>query len=583
MRMNLKKYIYLVLWCFLPSLLLAQSADLKKANKEFELQNYSAAIKSYLEILKTEPNNVAAMSKLGDAYSILNNLENAKKFYDKSVRIPGVRPETMLNYAHTLMMLGDYANANTWFSLYAEGVPDVGNHFAVASETALKRKNTSPIFKVKSSNLSTSSSDFGAAFFGNMVVFASTREDIKLTNPTGNVALNGRNQLFIGEMNSGGTVDRPRHLKKVLKNNLSEGPVSFTKDGRMVAYTKNNFKEGVRQVPAAGLEMSIYIAEVKENGEWVNEVAFAHNGSGFSTGFPSFSPDGKQLYFSSNRPDGYGGYDIFVSQRTGSTWSQPSNLGSFVNSAGNEITPFHDGKQLYFSSDWHPGFGGFDIFRAEQSGSKWTKVFHQGTAVNSSRDDYGFAYNKSKNIGFFTSNRKGGKGNEDLYIASKAVERFLIVVKDADSKQLLQDVILDFSACGGKVVTTDKEGRYGVQAQEGFTCDVIARMEGYKSQTLKIKGQGNSDVNKFDVNLVSLNSTTKPPTVDPTPPVTETTSPSGGTTTPPTTEPSEGTIPPVSNVATTKYFGKVIKAGSAEGIAGVKIWVTNPAQGKRWF
>jgi len=157
------------------------------------------------------------------------------------------------------------------------------------------------------------------------------------------------------------------------------------------------------------------MAEVTGNGDWKNEVPFPYNGSGYSTGYGSFSADGRAIYFASDRPDGFGGYDIYVSYRVGNSWSAPENLGPVVNTQGNEMTPFDDGTYLFFTSDWHMGFGGLDIFRASKTNNRWDVIEHAGNGLNSSRDDYSFVYDTRSSRGYFTSNRVGGKGQEDIY------------------------------------------------------------------------------------------------------------------------------------------------------------------------
>ena len=141
------------------------------------------------------------------------------------------------------------------------------------------------------------------------------------------------------------------------------------------------------------MQLSIFVGEVDDE-DWTGSTAFVHNAVNSNTGYPSFSPDGKALYFASDRPGGFGGYDIYVCYQYGDSWSAPENLGPVVNSQGNEISPFFDGTDLTFSSDYHSGFGGYDVFRAEKTDFNFDRVYHLGTGVNTSYDDYGFVFDK---------------------------------------------------------------------------------------------------------------------------------------------------------------------------------------------
>ncbi len=120
-------------------------------------------------------------------------------------------------------------------------------------------------------------------------------------------------------------------------------------------------------------------------------------------------------FFASDREGGFGGWDLYLSYKEGTNWTKPINLGPAVNTPGDEITPYFDGLNLYFASDYHLGFGGFDVFMAEQGEGRWLKSTNLGQPVNSSTDDYGMIMDSYRNFGYMVSNRSGGKGLEDIY------------------------------------------------------------------------------------------------------------------------------------------------------------------------
>lgn len=468
----------------------AQSG-LKKANKEFELYAFNLAVKSYRKVLEKEPNNAEALARMGDCYRHLNQMGEAAQWYVKALEQEGVDPVNLFYFGEVLKAMGEYEKAKVYFEIYAEGQPYFGEHFAASCDFAQSMKGISTVYRVKKEFVNTTSSDFGPAFFKDQVVFSSSRSDIPRADVGKGETWTGdaKNQLFISSTDKNGYLTIPKFLRSDLSNQYNEGPLSFSGDGTIVAFTKNDFVDGTRQIPSSGMELSIYIAEVNSNGDFREAKAFPYNGSGYSSGFPSLSADGKTMYFSSNRPDGLGGWDIYVSRRIGETWTTPENLGAVVNTAGNEISPFFLGNSLFFSSDWHHGFGGLDIFRAERNDNEWNKVYHLGNGINSPRDDYGLIFSADKNIGYFTSNRSGGKGREDIYQFSKRTDQILITVSDAEG-QPVPGASVDFSACNESVFITDEGGNYAFQALGGLDCETIISKVGYTSFALKVESSG---------------------------------------------------------------------------------------------
>ncbi len=483
--------------------IMAQSG-LKKADKEYELHAYERAVDSYLSVLNADSKDGNAMGRLADSYRHLNQLDQALVWYGRAVSQRGVNPEVLLQYAKTLMNDGNYVEAKEWLKRYAEGRPDIGNHYLANCTYAIAMRGVTPLYKVKREFLNTEASEFGPAIYGDQVVYASSRTDIKrkqLEKDNSNWTGGKQSQLYITSRDANGFLRQPTFLHGDLQNQYQQGPVSYSADGKWVAFTKNNFIEGIRHIPSSGLELSIYIAEVGSDGDWKDAKPFTYNGTGYSTGYPAFSPDGQNLYFASDRPDGFGGFDIYVSRRIGASWSTPENLGATVNSRGNEITPFFDGASLYFASDWHQGLGGFDLFRAEQENRNWSKLFHLGNGINSSIDDYGFVYDNKNNLGYFTSNRKGGKGNEDIYQVTKLTDMIEIVVIDGDTRQPIAAAQLDFSACDEPVFATNDAGIYQFHALAGLDCEVLVSKQGFESSKLQVLSAGKRESKSYEVQL----------------------------------------------------------------------------------
>jgi cell division septation protein DedD len=495
--------LLLALGLFLSNVAMAQPA-LKRANKNYELSEFSKAIQDYKEVLSKTPNHLEANCKIADSYRHLNQQDRALPHYQAAVSTTGVENMYVFQYGLTLMELGQYDIARRVFEKLASDSPDFRTralNFAEACQYAVNNLDP-PLFKVANEYVNTLSSDFGPTLLGDRVVYASSRTDIITRNSRNAPASGtGANRLFISQRDKNGFLEVPVTLHSGLANATNEGPVAYSADGKWVAITKNNFTDGTRMMPSSGLSLTLYIAQTGENGDWTNTVPFPHNGTDFSTGFPSFSSDGKALFFASDRPGSYGGFDLYVSYRAGNTWSAPENLGTTVNSIGNEITPFYDGTSLYFASDYHRGFGGFDIFRAEESSGRWASIFHGGPGLNSSVDDYGFVYDASRNVGYFVSNRPGGKGGEDIYRIQKETENIVIKVTDAITGVAISDAAIDFTNCGDKTYQTDVNGIFNFQLMENLNCAVTIKKDGFLSKTVKITSLGLRQSRTLDVQL----------------------------------------------------------------------------------
>lgn len=506
--------LFRILFILVPGLFICHAAlaqpALKRANKNYELAEFSKAIQEYKEVLAKTPDHLEANSKIADSYRHLNQQDRALPHYQAAVSQVGVDKMYVFQYGLTLMELGQYDIARRIFEKLAEDSPEYrtrAKNFAEASIYAINNQDP-PLYKVANEYVNTASSDFGPTFLNGRVVYSSGRNDIQNRNNRNAPAeAPGANRLFITQRDKNGYLEVPVTLHSGLNNPTNEGPVSYSADGKWVAITKNNFTDGTRIIPSGGMSLTLYIAQANESGEWSNAVPFPHNGVDFSTGFPSFSSDGKALFFASDRPGGYGGFDLYVSYRVGNTWSTPENLGVVVNSIGNEITPFFDGTSLYFASDFHRGFGGFDIFRAEESGGRWATIFHGGPGLNSSVDDFGFVFDASANIGYFVSNRPGGKGAEDLYRIQKETENVVIKVTDAITGVAIPDATVDFTNCGDKTYQTDLNGIFNFQLMENLNCAVTIKKDGFLSKTVKITSLGLRQSRTLDVQLANSGET----------------------------------------------------------------------------
>ena len=257
--------------------------------------------------------------------------------------------------------------------------------------------------------------DFSPTFYQNGIVYVTSRHkqgavDEKIQETFF--------ELYYAELDAAGNPMRPQRFSTVLNSRAHEGPVTFNRNQDRMYFTRNNLKDGIRRADNKGVtRLKIYEARRgRYDWERVQEMPFGSDK--YSVCHPALSADGQRLFFASDMPGGYGGYDLYFAERTeDGTWSDPINLGADVNTSRNEGFPFaHKNGNLFFSSDGHPGAGGLDIFRIDIADNEWGRVENLGAPFNSAADDLGFILDRDGTRGFLTSNRGGGTGKDDIYL-----------------------------------------------------------------------------------------------------------------------------------------------------------------------
>jgi len=416
--------------CFIALSLSAQNSDYDAGNTYFQSSLYKEAILSYEKALEREPDLLQAKSKLADCYRLVNNPQKASVLYaDLAQSLDGKK--YLWDYAQTLRSTGRYAEAKEVFLRYAQQVDNKkGQQLARSCEwAAANLNNLSPMFSVENMEaLNSKNADFAPTFYKEQLLFASSRSVAKETNGLVNWTNDAFNQYYqaTGDAKSG-VFSAAKPLRNFIGKDINDAPMSFSGDGSLVAITSNNFMDGIRQIDGSGMLMDIYVYEALSKSEWKpgSQQFFTYNASAdaeipFSTGTPFITDKGDAIYFASNRPGGFGGYDIYMCYRTPKGWSLPKNLGYPINTAGNELCPFIDQfERLYFASDYHYGYGGLDIFSAEKRPYGWANLQNLGTGVNSAHDEMYFVINAANKVGYFSSNRPNGKGYEDIYKAQQ--------------------------------------------------------------------------------------------------------------------------------------------------------------------
>jgi len=470
--------------CLIFSASLVAQSNLEKANKQFELGSYNNAIKSYQKILEKDPINQTAIIRLADCYRMTNKMYDAENWYRKAAQSSKIEPSLYLNYGKVLMANSEYEKAKTWFAKYDTTDRIIAQHYIKHCDFALTNKALEPYFEVSNESFNSAAIEFGPVFFKDLLVFSSSRSDIKRAKKLNLDDFQGRypNQYFKIGLNSPNKI--PEFFRSDLTNVYNEGNLSIATATSKIAFTRNSFVDGIR-IPYQLENNSIFLGEIDNLGTIKNIEPFPFNGTSYSCVFPCLNEDGSELYFASNRPDGFGGYDIYVSKKSGRNWSAPQNLGSKVNTAGNEISPFILSQKLYFSSDFHLGFGGQDIFYAEKTADGYKNITHLGTGVNSPYDDFNYCYNAKLDIGYFVSNRNF-KNGEDIYSVKSQTKELKIIVLETESRKPIDEVELEFISPKLAKAKSDNFGQYSIQVPNNTIIQLKANKNGYQSSTKNI-------------------------------------------------------------------------------------------------
>ena len=400
-------------------------------NYHFDKESYKKAIERFSSI---ENKNVDVLRKLGKSYLNLNNLDSSERYY-KIVAEKTNNSADWYNYSHTLYMNDKFDEAEYIRSKYAysskEKRADIFKNNKAHTELLDK------ISKVDLVNLSinTKNSDFGAYAVKNdstntyYTLFTSANVSslkeikkskfVKPDQPTYDIY---KTQLNYPSLEVSSSIS----LSGQFSNEYQEGPAIITEDQQTVYFTRSNSLDADDDV----LYLSLYSVSSGMLDQQDSIIPFSINDDHYSVMHPTISNDGKKIFFSSNIPGGYGGLDIYYCEIEGvqsknvdgnlkkvNKLSDPINLGNRINTEGNEVFPYiMNDDLLFYSSDGRLGLGGLDIFAANNYlDTSLIKIDNLGKPFNSPKDDFSFFISKDIKFGFLSSNRFGGKGDDDIY------------------------------------------------------------------------------------------------------------------------------------------------------------------------
>lgn len=492
------------------------------AGKYFNEFAYKKAAELYQSIHDKGDNSYLVLSRLADSYYFNFEFEKAEENYRKLIKSNEAitSPEHLFRYAQVLKTNGKIKESDDWLlklknkngdDSRVKALENNKNYFV---EYSNRDKTYINIHNLTSN---TAYSDFGAFIYNNSLYFASTNpktdRDNKLYKWNKQPYLN----IYRAQqknINKQKILDVEKTtILKGLSSKYHESNIIITRNGEKAYFTRDNFdgkelKGDKNQIA----HLKIYSAE-KINNIWGNIKELSFNSDNFSCGHPALSPDEKTLYFVSDMPNGYGETDLYKATiLKNDTFSKPENLGKKINTEGREMFPFIDNDHvLYFASDGHLGLGALDVFESKNKNGSFSNPINLGSPINGPFDDFAFAINNKHSFGFFSSNRKGGVGDDDIYsfIIYKCKEDIKGIITDSRTGTPIENATVQLINEKGEPISEQKTGPFGKYLFEKIDCEknfvVLASKKDYKNsqkktQTLAI----NKQIVTENINLESL-------------------------------------------------------------------------------
>lgn len=508
--------LFILLFALGSSAMIAQT---KLADKFFKNYGYIKASELYEEAVKKGDSSLHVLTKLGDCYYNNSKSQEAVKWYGAAAnKYKDIGPEYMFKYIQSLKSIGQYAEADEWTRKYMELQADDDRledyqESNLAQYEDLKEPDNM-VVKLFNLPFNTGNSDFGAYQLGDQLIFASAR-------PDGNEKLYGWNKEPFLDLYQTSVSEEDGELKfgeidyinaTKINTKYHEATITVSKDGKTMYFTRDNMtgKNRLGYDRKGTSHLKIYRATLEDT-TWTDIKDLPFNSEKFSNGHPTLSPDNKTLYFVSDREGGMGGTDIYsVAINEDGTYGEPVNLGDKVNTEGREMFPFIDkDSTLYFSSDGHLNLGLLDIFKSNILKGEDGDPENMGAPYNSGYDDFAYVIS-GDGRGYLSSNRPGGRGNDDIYSFTAYECKQIVkgITRDKRTNEILPSVTVKLIDETGKIlseVTSDLQGAYQFEVDCNKKYTILGTKEDYKDHMKELTTNDDPDkVHEVDLYLEPL-------------------------------------------------------------------------------
>ena len=480
----------------------AQTKKLDSGNKQYDNLSYVDAIKTYERVAEKGYKSVELFEKLGNSYYFNGKLKEANKWYTELFALnEPVESEYYYRYSQTLKANNEYEKANKYLDMFhAKTDADLrGNIYENQKDYKEIIARNSGRYEVKPTDINSKVSDYGAAIYGDKLIFSSARDSVGFAKVQSKWTSQAFTNLYSADIKPDGSLEKAKRFSNILNSKFNESTPVFTKDLKTVYFTRNNFnngKEGYDQDKKIALK--IYKANLVD-GKWVNIQELPFNSDNYSVAHPALSADEKTLYFASDMPGTKGLSDIFMVDILGeNSYGTPKSLNGAINTEGRETFPYVTANnELYFSSDGHQGLGGLDVYATKLSGdTAILPITNVGAPVNGPMDDFAYLIDSSTKKGYFSSNRDGGKGFDDIYsFLEKTPLKFDFkqdlegTITNSETGEILDNAkitLYDENFKPLQETTSDANGNYAFKVDPGKKYYVRGEKEDYETKEVAV-------------------------------------------------------------------------------------------------
>ena len=476
---------------------------IEKGEEYFDKMWYAESARIFDIVLeKTEAKHtLPLLSKAGDSHYYIGNLEKSYKWYNEIYQRyeNQMQEETFFKYTQTLKGTGKYRRAAALTKILRQKRDEPLNELKKIDNNTWKGAYT---VKIKNLGINSPYSDFSPMFHnGSDIVYSSAKDSSILTTRKYRWTNQPFLDLYVSKRkNEEGDLSSPKKFSKNINTKYHEASLAFSPDQKTIYFTRNNYGKRLRRGKNGINHLKIYQSRFV-GGEWTKAEELPFNSEDYSTGHPAVSKDGTKMYFVSDRPGGFGETDIYmVDIYENGTFSEPQNLGRTINTEAKEMFPYITENVLYFSSNRPLGFGGLDVYKSEGADGQFSVGVNLGQPINSNRDDFSYIINDKGVQGYFASNRKGGKGDDDIYSFAYTLNSNTISgsVADLTTRQPISNATISLTGKDGSILNTtvaDSTGNYTFKYLNPTTdYRVVAKKEGYLADSLSVRTKDNEHV-----------------------------------------------------------------------------------------
>ena len=476
---------------------------IEKGNEYFDKMWYAEAARIFDIVLEqTEAQHtLPLLAKAGDSHYYTGNLEKAYTWYHELHQAykDDMSEDTLFKYTQTLKGTGKYRRAATLTKILRQKRDEPLNELEKIDTSTWEGAYT---VKIKNLGINSSYSDFSPMFHhGSDIVYASAKDTSFLTTRR----YRWTNQPFLDiyvakSKNEEGDLSAPEKFSRKINTKYHEASMAFSPDQKTIYFTRNNYGKRLKRGENGINHLKIYRSQIID-GEWSKAEELPFNSENYSVGHPTVSPDGKKMYFVSDKPDGYGETDIYVVDIfEDGGFSEPKNLGKTINTEAKEMFPYVAENALYFSSNRPMGLGGLDVYKSEGAGEQFSVGVNMGEPINSRRDDFSYIVDETGEKGYFASNRKGGKGDDDIYSFTYTLNLNAIVgtVENESTGEALSNAHISLYSKEGTLINeavADTTGKYVFKNLDPTTdYAVVANKKDFIKDSLSVKTKENENI-----------------------------------------------------------------------------------------